>query len=130
MKKYENFCKALANLQDIKNYNEPFDNVTTTGLVALYGICFEQSWKAMKEILEDQGFLEESLGSPRKVLQVAYRARMINDEELWVNALKARNNVAHAYNEAIALSIIKEAKAVYLEMFEDLKVTLENNWIY
>ena len=43
MKKYENFCKALANLQDIKNYNEPFDNVTTTGLVALYGICFEQA---------------------------------------------------------------------------------------
>ena len=66
MKKYENFCKALVNLQDIKNYNEPFDNVTTTGLVALYGICFEQAWKAMKEILEDQGYLEESLGSPRQ----------------------------------------------------------------
>ena len=129
MKKYENFCKALENLQDIKIYNEPFDNVTTTGLVALYGICFEQAWKAMKEILEEQGYLEESLSSPRKVLQVAYKARMINDEELWVSALKARNNVAHAYNEAIALSIIKEAKATYVNMFENLKETIEKNWL-
>lgn len=129
MKKYENFCKALANLQDIRNYNEPFDNVTTTGLVALYGICFEQAWKAMKETLEDQGYLEESLGSPRKVLQVAYKARMINDEELWVSALKARNNVAHAYNEAIALAIIREAKATYLTMFEDLQYTLQSDWL-
>ncbi len=129
MKKYENFCKALENLQDIKNYNEPFDNVTTTGLVALYGICFEQAWKAMKEILEEQGYLEESLGSPRKVLQVAYKARMINDEELWVNALKARNNVAHAYNEAIALNIIKEAKATYVKMFEILKETIDKDWL-
>ena len=129
MKKYENFCKALVNLQDIKNYNEPFDNVTTTGLVALYGICFEQAWKAMKEILEDQGYLEESLGSPRKVLQVAYKAKMINDEELWVNALMARNNVAHAYNEAIALDIIKEARATYVIMFEELKFNLEKDWL-
>lgn len=129
MKKYENFCKALINLQDIKNYSEPFDNVTTTGLVALYGICFEQSWKAMKEILEEQGYLEESLGSPRKVLQVAYKARMINDEELWLEALKARNNVAHAYNEAIALAIIKEVKNNYLRMFETLKDTIEKDWL-
>ncbi len=129
MKKYDNFCKALVNLQEIKEYNEPFDNVTTTGLVALYGICFEQAWKAMKEILEDQGFLEESLGSPRKVLQIAYKARMIDDEELWLEALKARNNVAHAYNEGIALKIIGEVKTTYLQMFEDLQDKLEKEWI-
>ena len=46
MKKYENFCNALKNLNDIYNYNEPYDNVVLTGLVALYEICFEQAWKA------------------------------------------------------------------------------------
>ena len=54
---------------------------------------------------------------------------MINDEELWVSALKARNNVAHAYNEAIALDIIKEAKATYVTMFEELKYNLEKDWL-
>ena len=53
MKKYENFCNALNNLKDIFNYEEPYNNVITGGIVGLYEICFEQSWKAMKEILEN-----------------------------------------------------------------------------
>ncbi len=58
MKKFENFSKALSNLEDIYKYDEPYDNVVLTGLVALYEICFEQSWKAMKEILEIHGYEE------------------------------------------------------------------------
>ncbi len=52
MKKYENFCAALSNMKEIYHYTEPYDNVVLTGLVGLYEICFEQSWKMMKEILE------------------------------------------------------------------------------
>ena len=50
MRKYENFCAALNNLMDIEHCHEPYDNVTMTGLVGLYEICFEQAWKMMKEI--------------------------------------------------------------------------------
>ena len=53
MRKYENFCNALSNMEDIYNYEEPYDNVVITGLVGLYEICFEQSWKMMKEIYAD-----------------------------------------------------------------------------
>ena len=49
MRKYENFCNALSNMKDIYNYEEPYDNVVLTGLVGLYEICFEQSWKMMKD---------------------------------------------------------------------------------
>ena len=59
MRKYENFCNALSNMKDIYNYEEPYDNVVITGLVGLYEICFEQSWKMMKEILEIHGYAEE-----------------------------------------------------------------------
>ena len=55
MRKYENFCNSLSNMKDIYNYEEPYDNVVITGLVGLYEICFEQSWKMMKEILEIHG---------------------------------------------------------------------------
>ena len=58
MKKYENFCVSLENMKDIYNYEEPYDNVVLTGLVGLYEITFEQSWKMMKEILEIHGFAE------------------------------------------------------------------------
>lgn len=35
----------LENMKEIYNYTEPYDNVVLTGLVGLYEICFEQSWK-------------------------------------------------------------------------------------
>lgn len=129
MKKYENFCLALENLKDIYNYEEPYSNVVLTGLTVLYGICFEQSWKAVKEILEDSGFVKEKIGSPKQILKTAYQAGIIEDEAIWLEALTARNNVAHAYNRAVALDIINETKTKYYTMFCRLKDNLENDWI-
>lgn len=129
MKKYENFCLALNNLEDVYRYQEPYDIVILTGLVALYKICFEQSWKAIKEILQDQGYAESQTGSPRQILKTAYQAGMIKDEDLWLNALVHRNNVDHAYNKDIALDIIRTTKDHFYPMFCDLKTEIQTNWL-
>lgn len=129
MKKYENFCAALCNLDDIFKYEEPYENVILTGLVALYEICFEQSWKAMKEILAFNGVAEGQTGSPRQILKAAYEAGMIKNEELWLGALQTRNNVAHAYNRLIALDIVRETKDKYYSMFCDLKKEIDSRWL-
>ena len=64
MKKYDNFKAALNNLKDIYDYKEPYGNVETAGMVGLYEICFEQAWKAMKEIMVSEGIREAETGSP------------------------------------------------------------------
>ena len=76
MKKFENFKASLFNLKDIFSYQEPYGNVEIVGMVGLYEICFEQSWKAMKEILENYGYAEGATGSPRAILKTAYKAGM------------------------------------------------------
>lgn len=129
MKKYENFCNALSNLEDIYKYEEPYDNVILTGLVALYEICFEQSWKVMKEILEIHGYEEGRTGSPKMIIKTAYSAGMLNGEEEWIEALASRNNVSHAYNKVIAMDIVLKTKTLYVDMFKELKRELEANWI-
>ena len=129
MKKYENFCSSLGNMKDIYNYKEPYDNVVLTGLVGLYEITFEQSWKMMKEILQNHGYEEGAIGSPKIILKTAYKAGMIKDEELWLRALQARNNVTHSYNQKIALSIVSEAKTEFYKMFVDLKEEVESVWL-
>ena len=129
MKKYENFKAALNNLKDIYNYEEPYGNVEIAGMVGLYEICFEQSWKAMKEILVDQGYAEGATGSPRTILKTAYKAGMIDDEKVWLDALVSRNNVAHAYNESIARDIINQTKNRYYDMFVELSRTIEQGWL-
>lgn len=77
MKKFDNFCLALHNLKEIYNYSKPYENVILTGLVALFKICFEQSWKAMKEVLEYNGFEEGATGSPRQILKTAFKEGLI-----------------------------------------------------
>ena len=129
MKKYENFCSSLGNMKDIYNYEEPYDNVVLTGLVGLYEITFEQSWKMMKEILQNHGYEEGATGSPKIILKTAYKAGMIKDEELWLRALQARNNVTHSYNQIIALGIVSEARNEFYKMFVELKEEVENGWL-
>ena len=129
MKKYENFCSSLGNMKDIYNYEEPYDNVVLTGLVGLYEITFEQSWKMMKEILQNHGYEEGATGSPKIILKTAYKAGMIKDEELWLRALQARNNVTHSYNQKIALGIVSEAKNEFYKMFVELKEEVEKGWL-
>lgn len=129
MKKFENYCHALDNLKDIYKYEEPYENVIITGLVGLYEICFEQSWKAMKEILELNGVSESQTGSPRQILKAAYQAGMITDEDIWLEALQSRNNASHAYNPIIANDIVRKTKTGYCKMFEDLKQEIEKKWL-
>lgn len=129
MKKYDNFCNALENLQEIYDFEEPYSNVILTGLVGLYEICFEQSWKAMKEMLFGSGIETAATGSPKAIIKEAYSNGMIQDEHLWLNALADRNNVAHAYNHAIAKDIVQNTKEKYVAMFQELKSCIEKDWV-
>ena len=129
MSKFDNFSRALDNLHDIYRYEEPFGNVELSGMVAFYGICFEQAWKAMKEALQRNGYGESKTGSPRQVIKTAYAADMLPDESLWLRALTDRNNVAHSYNEAIARGIVQNTKAQYYEMFRTLRDVLQSDWM-
>lgn len=104
MKKYEIFQAALRNLKDVYSYQEPYSNVVIIGMVGLFKICFEQSWKAMKEILEEHGYEEGATGSPRMILKTTY-------------------------NEAIAIDIINQTKEKYYAMFVRLSEIIEQNWI-
>ena len=54
---------------------------------------------------------------------------MIDNKERWLDALISRNNVAHAYNEAIAIDIINKTKKTYVPMFKKLEKTIQEDWI-
>lgn len=129
MKKLENFSNALNNLRLCKNYLAPYDVVTETGLVNLFSICFEQSWKAMKEVLERQGYGESRTGSPKLIIKLAYAAGMIQDEKGWLEILDKRNEIAYSYNEEVAAAIIEKTKETYLALFETLEKELRENWL-
>jgi len=129
MKKFDNFCKALDNLKTARNYEEPYDTVTQTGIIALFEICFEQSWKVMKAVLEEHGRSPQKTGSPRMIIKLAFSAGMIDDEETWLELLKTRNTLTHTYDEEMATESIKVIKSSYIGLFERLRDEIEKIWL-
>lgn len=130
MKKYENFCRSLSNLKEGAELNEPYTVVEQTGIAALFEICFEQSWKLMKAILEEHGRYDEKVGSPRAIIKLAYQCGMITDCEGWLELLEARNILAHTYSNEQALNIIRKLKTDYIPLFEALKTEIDTkDWL-
>lgn len=129
MKKYDNFCRALANLGEGAALEEPYTIVEQTGIVGLFEICFEQAWRLMKAVLEEHGRFEEKIGSPRSILKTAYQCGMIDDDALWLELLESRNLLAHTYSSEQALSVIGRIKSDYLALFEALKTELSTRWL-
>lgn len=130
MKKYENFCRSLSNLKEGAELNEPYTVVEQTGIAALFEICFEQSWKLMKAILEEHGRYDEKVGLPRAIIKLAYQCGMITDCEGWLELLESRNILAHTYSNEQALNIIRKLKTDYIPLFEALKTEIDTkDWL-
>ena len=83
MRKFENFCKALKNLE-LAAQQESYSTLEETGFLAMFEICFEQSWKLLKEILQREGIDESKTGSPRQILKSAYGAKNLSTIKLYL----------------------------------------------
>lgn len=129
MKKYDNFCKSIANLKEGLEIEEPYTIVEQTGIVGLFEICFEQSWKLMKEVLEDHGRFEDKIGSPKAIIKIAYQCGMVNNCEGWLELLNLRNILAHTYSDEQSLYVIRKLKSDYLSLFENLKKDIDDKWL-
>lgn len=128
-RKYENFCKALSNLEEGAALEPPYTVVEQAGIVGLFEICFEQSWKLMKDILEDQGMFDQKISSPRAVIKLAYKCGLINRSDEWLKLLEARNLASHTYSDRQALKIIENLKTNYVSLFEELKDEIDRRFI-
>lgn len=128
MKKFENFCKTLDNLEEINRISPPYDVVVTAGLCSLFTQCFEQSWRAMKEYLSQEGWAEADTGSPRQILKISYQAGLIQEESGWLRALEERNLSAHTYNQEVADTLIADTRSLFLPLFQALKKELAERY--
>lgn len=129
MKKYENFCRAFENLKSCLEISKPYSIAEQTGIAGLFAICFEQSWKLMKEVLEYHGYFTQKIGSPRIIIKSAYQCGLINEEACWLDILETRNTLAHTYDEEKALAAIEKILTEYIPAFERLKQSIDETWL-
>lgn len=115
--KLEEAC-ALGNLQDL-------NELAQEGAVHRFETLTDVSWKLMKDFLESEGVLLEKK-VPKAVIRYAYQNRIIGDGDTWIELIDERNAMSHEYDEERFLELLKKIEDVFLPLFQELPMTLEN----
>ena len=64
-------------------------------------------------------------GSPREVIQLAFKQGIIEDGEQWIKMMISRNMLSHMYDENISREIYDTIKNNYIKLFTNLKEKFE-----
>lgn len=126
MKKYNDFCKALDNLKECEKLSEPYSLVERAGIAALFSVCFEQSWKLIKERLGRCGSMP-SADSPGMIIRAASGCCIIGNRDLWNEILELKNAFVHIqdYDSDAAKSAAQKIIREYISAFEELKRNID-----
>ena len=122
--RFSNFEKAFRLLNQY--IRKPLEtDLERAGIIQLFEVAFELSWKVMKDYLEAE---ELRVNSPREVIKTAFHIGLIENGHVWIDALTDRNLTVHTYDEAVAKKMVQEiAESYFLELeklYERLKKEL------
>ena len=114
--RFVNFEKAFNLLKRAVAIEDPTE-AEKGGIIQFYEVCFELSWKTMKDYLESEGFIVKT---PRETIKQAFQVGIIDNGELWLSALQDRNITSHIYDEVITDEIVQKIQNLYFKGIEKL----------
>lgn len=127
MKKFENYVSNLKVLEKAKD--EDLNNeFIIGGIIDKFTIQFELGWKTLKELMKYEGREEGNTGSPRSIIKAAYTIYDFMDEEIWLEMLKARNDMSHIYDGNAAKNLVNDILQKYIKEFQRMKQNLEQEY--
>lgn len=98
----EQFGKALQRLEEALQRSADNDSLVIDATIQRFEFTFELCWKTLKKKLNEEGI---DAATPRNVLQKAYAAGWLENEQIWLNMLRDQNLTSHTYREEQALDI-------------------------
>ncbi len=97
--------KALATLS--VSLMMPKSEIVRDASIQRFEYNFELAWKSVKKFAEKQGV---ECNSPREAFKTAFRLKLIEDENIWLDMIDDRNRTSHTYNEETADEIYDNLK--------------------
>ena len=114
----ENFNRAFEIFNNaVKAYNQEKENILMhMALVHAYEVCFELSWKVLKDYLAENGL---PVYLPKEVIKEAFNKNVIENGQIWIDMLDARNAASHEYKmDKINLILDKISTTFYNELLK------------
>lgn len=92
----DKFEQAIQDLTSALSYRKRAleEKIIYSGIAKSFEVAIEYAWKFLKRELEAQSL---EAYSPKEIVKTAGRAGLIDDVELWIQCLNARNIAVHDY---------------------------------
>lgn len=115
--RFDNFQRAYKNLVDAVHLANARDlsALEEQGLIQSFEYTHELAWKVLKDYLEAQGFTE-IIGS-KNATRLAFKEGLIDDGDVWMEMIAARNETSHTYNLDIANAVSLKIRTVFYPVF-------------
>ena len=119
--RFESFAKALNLLNKglFLYRNRAISDLEIEGIIQRFEYTWELSWKLMKDYLEEQG-IQFELITPSFIIKKSFGSKLIQNPEIWLEALDARNKMSHTYDETLFQKVIVDIDKKYMDLFLNL----------
>lgn len=117
----ENYGRAFSLLREAMEImdSRPLTQLEKEGVIQRFEFTWELAWKLLKDYLEASGVALETI-TPAAVIRAGFAAKIIQEGDIWMQALDARNKMSHTYNFKIFEKIIEDIRARYFARLEEL----------
>ena len=120
--RFHNYTKAFQALTEAVELSQhrSLTALEQQGLIQSFEFTHELAWKMLKDYLEYQG-ISNVVGS-RDASRFAFQNALINDGEVWMQMIVARNQTSHTYNIKIAQAVVDSVLSQFYPAFNQLAI--------
>jgi len=120
IQRFQNFSRAYTLLREIEDANlDVLKPIEQEGFIQRFEYTFELLWKTLKDYLDESGItLTEA--TPRVVIKTAFAASILDDGQVFVDMMLARNLLSHTYDFEKFHEILKRVQSEFLPAIENV----------
>ena len=111
------FQNALSRLEAALKEDPSKSSVFLDGTIQRFEFTFELAWKFLKATLQFQGV---EANTPRSAVKAAFKVKLIQDGDGWIDMLEDRNKTSHLYDESQASEIYEKIKKRHFRLLKTL----------
>ena len=119
--RFDNYKRAFFLLREAIEWQQEREltDLEKEGTIQRFEYTWELLWKTLKDYLENEGIVLEKI-TPKAVLMASVKAKIINKQETWMQALDDRNKMSHVYSTVVFEQVISNIAESYLSLFDRL----------
>lgn len=120
IQRFQNYIKAFQTLIEAVELAQTrtLSKLEQQGLIQGFEFTHELAWNVFKDYLEHKGFVD-LIGS-RDATRMAFKNGLLEDGDVWMAMIKARNQSSQSYNLQLAEEIVNDVLTLFYPAFEKM----------